>query len=60
MNATITSFNYSPIDQHNEPQVLKIIPNTTCEIKQTACEMWNLIRLFSLLFGEHIPTGNEV
>ena len=22
--------------------------------------MWNLIRLFPLLFGEHIPTGNEV
>ena len=42
------------------PQVLKIISNTTFKIKQTACEMWNLIRLFPLLFGEHIPTGNEV
>ena len=60
VNVAISSFNYSPIDQHNKPQVLKIISNTTFKIKQTACEMWNLIRLFPLLFGQHIPTGNEV
>ena len=60
VNAAISSFNYSPIDQHNKPQVLKIISNTTFKVKQTACEMWNLIRLFPLLFGEHIPTGNKV
>ena len=59
VNAAISSFNYSPIDQHNKPQVLKIFSNTTFKIKQTAYEMWNLIRLFPLLFGEHIPTGNE-
>ena len=60
VNAAISSFNYSPIDQHNKPQVLKIISNTTFKIKQTACEMWNFFRLFPLLFGEHTPTGNEV
>ena len=60
VNVAISSFNYSPIDQQKKPQVLKIISNTTFKIKQTACEMWNLIRLFPLLFGEHIPTGNEV
>ena len=60
VNVAIISFNYSPIDQHNKPQVLKIISNTTFKIKQTACEMGNLIRLFPLLFREHIPTGNEV
>ena len=43
VNVAISSFHYSPIDQHNEPQVLKIISNTTFKIKQTACEMWNLI-----------------
>ena len=59
MKAAISSFNYSPIDQHNKPQVLKIFSNTTFKIKQTAYEMWNLIRLFPLLSGEHIPTGNE-
>ena len=60
VNAAISSFNYSPVDQHNKSQALKIFSNTTFKIKQTACEMWNLIRLFPLLFGEHIPTGNEV
>ena len=60
VNTAISSFNYSPIYQHNKPQVLKIIADTTFKIKQTACEMWNLIRLFPLLFGGHIPTGNEV
>ena len=39
VNAAISSFNYSPIDQHNKPQVLKIISDTTFKNKQTACEM---------------------
>ena len=60
VNVAISSFNYSPIDEHNKSQVLKIISNATFKNKQTACEMWNLIRLFPLLFGQHIPTGNEV
>ena len=60
VNAAISSFNCSPIDQHNKPQVLKIFSKTTFKIKQTAYEMWNLIRLFPLLFREHIPTENEV
>ena len=52
VNTTITSFNYSPIDQHNEPQVLKFIPNTTFDIKQTAREMWNLD--YFLCYSENI------
>ena len=39
VNAAISSFNYTPIDQHNKPQVLKMISNTTFKIKQTASEM---------------------
>ena len=39
VNTAISSFNYSPIYQHNKPQVLKIIADTTFKIKQTACEM---------------------
>ena len=37
VNTTITSFNYSPIDQHNEPQVLKFIPNTTFDRQHVKC-----------------------
>ena len=47
VNRAIRSFNFSPIDQHNKPQVLKIISNTTAKIR---CEIWNLTRLFPLLF----------
>ena len=39
VNAAISSFNYTPIDQHNKPQVLKMISNTTFKIKQTASKM---------------------
>ena len=47
VNRAMRSFSFSPIDQHKKPQVLKIISNTTAKIK---CEIWNLIRLFPLLF----------
>ena len=60
VNAAVSPFNYSPTDQNNKPQDLKIISTTIFKIKQTACEMQNLIRLFLLLFGEYIPAGNEV
>ena len=27
--------------------------------KETACEMWNLIRLLPLILGPHVPEGNS-
>ena len=60
VSTAISSFNCSPIDQHNKPQVLKITSNINFKNKQIACKMWNLIRLFSSLFEEYPHTGNEV
>ena len=57
VNVSIRLFNYSPIDQVNKPHALKIFSVTTLNVKQTAREMWNLIR-YPLLFGEHIQTRN--
>ena len=39
VNAAVSPFNYSPTDQNNKPQDLKIISTTIFKIKQRACEM---------------------
>ena len=59
-NDRIETFNYSEIDKQNKPQVTKIKPLTNYRVKQTACEMWNLLRLLPFLIGDVIPDENPV
>ena len=58
VNSKITQFPYAEVDKNNKPQILKERPLTQLRFKQTACEMWNLLRLFPLLFGDKVDRGN--
>ena len=40
----------------NQPQVIKVTSAANLIVKQTACEMWNLIRLFPHMVGTFIST----
>ena len=53
-----TSFEYSKIDRKNKPQQFKIISSVNFKNKQTACEVWNLIKLVTLILGPHVTEGN--
>ena len=44
----------------NKPQPLKLISGINFKVKQTACEMWNLIRLLPLMIGEKGDEYDEV
>ena len=50
----------SGFDKANKPETLKIISGISFKLKETACEMWNLIRLLPLIIGEKIDEGNKV
>ena len=60
INNNIVNFNFSQIDLKNKPVPFKIISSQDFKTKQTACEMWNLIRLLPLMLGLNISDGNEV
>ena len=53
------SVEYCEIDKQNKPQEFKAISPTKFKIKQTACEIWNLIRLAPLMLGEYVEIDNE-
>ena len=36
-----------------------IISPSNFKIKETACEMWNLIKLLPLILGPHVPEDNS-
>ena len=40
-------------------KVLKEKPLTQIRFKQTSCDMWNLLRLFPLMFGNHVPVHDR-
>ena len=42
------------------PQPLKILSGQNFKIKQTACEMWNFLRLFPLMIGTNIEKNEPV
>ena len=48
-NNILSRFEYARIDKANKPQPLKIISGISFKLKETACEMWNLIRLLPLI-----------
>ena len=58
INDIIINFNYAEFDKSNKPQIIKEKPLTQLRIKQTACEMWNLIRLYPVMFGKFVESGN--
>ena len=58
-NSAIRNSEYCEIDKQNKPQEFKVISPTEFKIKQTASEMWNLIRLASLILGEYVEIDNE-
>ena len=60
LNNIISVFQYARIDKANKPQPLKLISGINFKVKQTACEMWNLIRLLPLMIGEKVDENDEV
>ena len=59
-NDKLASFSYCEVDKKNKPQPVKVKSLTTLKVKQTACEMWNLIRLLPLLIAETIPKNEPI
>ena len=55
-NDIVNNFEYSEVDKKNKPQPIKP-PKALDELKfrETACEVWNLLRLFPLFVGNIIP-----
>ena len=60
LNDAIEQFDYSESDKKNKPQPFKIKSLNQFKTKETACEMWNLLRLLPLMCGHQIPTDNDV
>ena len=52
LNNRISTFEYAHIDQTKRKQHLKIISSVSFKLKETACEMWDLIRLFPAIIGD--------
>ena len=59
-NDIILNFVYSGNNKNNKPQTVKKKPLNSLKVKQTACEMWTLLRLLPLMVGHLIPRGNTV
>ena len=38
---------------------MKIVSGISFKLKETACEVWNLIRLLPLIIGDKIDEGNK-
>ena len=55
INNNIVNFTFSQTDFKNKLVLFKIISSQNFKIKQTACKMWNLIRLLPPMLGSNIP-----
>ena len=60
LSEIIFNFAYSESDKNHKPQLVKVKPLNSLKVKQTACEMWTLIRLSPLMIGSLILLGNNV
>ena len=58
-NDIIRTFFYTDADKSNKPQPVKIKPLNQFRVKQTASEMWNLLRLLPLMIAHLIPENDE-
>ncbi len=59
-NDRIENFPYATIDRQNKPQITKIKALTKYKVKQTACEMLNLLRLLPLMIGDLVRSDDDV
>ena len=60
LNEIILSFAYSESDKNRKPQLVKVKPLNSHKVKQTAYEMWTLIKVLPLMIDSLIPLGNNV
>ena len=60
LNEIILSFAYRESDKNRKPQLVKVEPLNSLKVKQTAYEMWTLIRILPLTIDSLIPLGNNV
>ena len=60
LNQIILNFAYSESDKNHKPQLVKVKPLNSLKVKQTACEMWSLIRLLPLMISSLVPLSNNV
>ncbi len=61
LNNRLTSFDYGFSDSHNKPSVIKPqdLKNPDGAMRQTAAQMWCLLRLLPLMAGDLIPEGEK-
>ncbi|XP_051947874.1 uncharacterized protein LOC127619140 [Xyrauchen texanus] len=61
LNYRITSFDYGFSDVHNKPTLITkhYLRNKDGVMKQTAAQMWCLLRLFPLMVGDLVPESNR-
>ncbi|KAK9963884.1 hypothetical protein ABG768_005106 [Culter alburnus] len=61
LNNRLTSFDYGFSDGHNKPSAIKPqdLKNPDGAIRQTAAQMWCLLRLLPLMIGDLIPEGEK-
>ena len=60
LSEIIFNFAYSESDKNHKPQLVKVKPLNSLKVKQTACEMWSLIRLLPLMISSLVPLSNNV
>ena len=60
VNEIFTSFKFSLIDKDNIPQVIKVNSLSSLRVKQTACEIHNLLRLYPVIIGSLVPKNDIV
>ena len=60
LNDATNGFECCKLDKQYKRQEFKVIISTKFKIKETACEMWNLIRLIPLMIGEHVVKGYKI
>ena len=59
LNRLILNFDYSESDKGRKPQIVKTKPLNCLKVKQTACEMWTLIRLLPLMIRTLVPHNHS-
>lgn len=61
LNYRLTSFDYGFVDRCNKPSVLSSqeLKNPSTTMRQTAAQMWCLLRFLPLLIGDLIPHDNK-
>lgn len=61
LNYRITSFDYGFSDKQNKPSVISRhdLRNTDGSMRQSAAQMWCLLRMLPLLLGDLVPEDSK-